>query len=251
MPISEKTRKTLWGKSGNRCAICRRELSVDATSTDDESVVGEECHIVSGKTQGPRHDPTYSAARFDDATNLILLCRVHHKVVDDQTETYTVQKLQQLRAGHEICVASLLTETPRIRVRRLKDNVPTPLVRLASGRDVMAIVEHACAGVFDHDDPTSPEEVDLFSRFLQEAQDWADLSADLEAGDRVKAVFSLNILLQELEQEGFWVFGAREIKRIEGGVGGPALWPESTIRIVRATNPEIIEVDLSAEAKPA
>ena len=47
MAINDKTRKVLWGRSGNRCAICRRELVLDATTVDDVSVVGEECHIVS------------------------------------------------------------------------------------------------------------------------------------------------------------------------------------------------------------
>src|SRR5205085_1467643 len=47
--ISDKTRKLLWGRSGNRCAICRRTLSVDGTVVDAEAVVGEECHIVSGR----------------------------------------------------------------------------------------------------------------------------------------------------------------------------------------------------------
>lgn len=110
----------------------------------------------------------------------------------------------------------------------------------------MAIIEHACAGSFDHDDPESPDEVELFSGFLQELQDWADLSSDLEAGDRVRAVFRVNALLQELEQAGFWVFGTREVQRLEGGKGGPSAWPVSSIRIVRASDPNIIKLDVPA-----
>ena len=47
MALSGKTRKVLWGRSGNRRAICRREIVLDATPSDDASVVGDECHIVS------------------------------------------------------------------------------------------------------------------------------------------------------------------------------------------------------------
>lgn len=106
MPISDRVRKILWGRSGNRCAICRHELVVDATTNDDDSVIGDECHIVSSKPKGPRHDATI--IDFDDLDNLILLCRIHHKVIDDQVATYSVLRLQQIKEGHEAWVLSSL-----------------------------------------------------------------------------------------------------------------------------------------------
>ena len=83
MTISDKTRKILWGKSGNQCAKCRIKLVVNATEADDQSLVGEECHIVSSKAGGPRFDPTFPTSRLDEYENLILLCRVDHKTIDD------------------------------------------------------------------------------------------------------------------------------------------------------------------------
>ena len=133
MAISDKTRKILWGRSGNRCAVCRHELVLDATSSDNESVVGEECHIVSPKAHGPRFDPSPSVDDLDDPANLILLCRVHHKMVDDQRETYTVEVLHTKKIEHEKWVSSMLTvqkPIPSIRVRRITENIPTHLVRL-------------------------------------------------------------------------------------------------------------------------
>jgi hypothetical protein len=59
MGITDKTRKLIWGKSGNRCTMCRHVLCVDATPEDDESIVGDECHIVSKKENGPRYDSSY------------------------------------------------------------------------------------------------------------------------------------------------------------------------------------------------
>lgn len=84
MPISDKTRKILWGRSGNRCAFCRTCLVAEKTELDRESVVGDECHIHSPSPNGPRHEPTLSVEDFDTIDNLLLLCRVHHKMVDDQ-----------------------------------------------------------------------------------------------------------------------------------------------------------------------
>lgn len=247
MGITDKTRKILWGPSGNRCAICRHELVVDATAVDDESVVGDECHIMSGKGQGPRYEAAFPFDRLDEPDNLILLCRVHHKMIDDQHETYTVDLLRSLKANHEKWVSSTLMEQqpiPSVRVRRVKENVPTHLIRLTSGGAILAVVDGASAFAFEHDELKSQLEVDLISGFLQEAQDYGDLSGDLGAGGRVKAVFEMGARLEELEQSGFWVFGGREVRRLEGGVGSPSPFPVAILHVLRATRPEIIKVDL-------
>src|SRR5277367_1301593 len=39
MAISDKTRKILWARSGDRCAECRRQLVEEATRADAESVI--------------------------------------------------------------------------------------------------------------------------------------------------------------------------------------------------------------------
>lgn len=81
---------------------------MDATSLDDESVVGEECHIISGKPGGPRSEPSFPDSEIDGYPNLLLLCRVHHKLVDDQAETYTAELLRQLKQNHETWVSESL-----------------------------------------------------------------------------------------------------------------------------------------------
>jgi hypothetical protein len=101
MPISVKTQKMLWGRAASRCAICLLELVMDASETDDESVVGEACHIVAEKLDGPRGQSELATGKRDKYDNLILLCNVHHKQVDDQVGTYTVEKLHDLKKKHE------------------------------------------------------------------------------------------------------------------------------------------------------
>lgn len=99
--INNKTRKLLWGRSGNLCALCRSKLIMDATPQDSESVVGEECHIISGKPNGPRYNHEFRIDKIDSYSNLILLCGIHHKIIDDHPEKYTAEFLLQLKAGHE------------------------------------------------------------------------------------------------------------------------------------------------------
>ena len=55
MTISDKTRKLLWGRSGNRCAYCRQELVMPG-KTDNDSIVGDECHIIAKRETGPRNN---------------------------------------------------------------------------------------------------------------------------------------------------------------------------------------------------
>jgi hypothetical protein len=81
---------------------------MDATPQDDESVVGDECHIVSREPNGPRYDPGFPLEDIDSYQNLILLCKVHHKMVDDQAETFTASILRQLRGNHEAWVSRAL-----------------------------------------------------------------------------------------------------------------------------------------------
>ncbi|WP_437893323.1 HNH endonuclease [Sorangium sp. So ce124] len=247
MTISDKTRKILWGHSGNRCAFCRTSLMVDATPEDNDSVVGDECHIISGKPGGPRADPAFHRELLDEPDNLLLLCRVHHKMVDDQSETYTADVLKTIRTNHQRWVSSVLAEDgkiPPVRIRRVKDNIPSHLIRLMSGSDVFKIVDRASGYLFDHDDLRSESEVDLVGGFLQEARDWGEISDDLEAADRVRATFDLTNSLRILDEAGFWVFGATETRRLEGGVAAPSSFPVAILRVIRSDDPSIIKIDV-------
>jgi len=248
MSISDKTRKILWARSGNQCAICKRELVVDATPHDDDSVVAEECHIISAREQGPRHDPTYPKENLDSYENLILLCRVHHKMVDDQQDTYTTDILRQMKSNHEVSVAEKLKGTQGarpVRVRRVKQNTPAYLHRLTTGKQVLDVMGNAYAGSLNHDELRNQEEVDLVGGFLQFASDWGEMWSELEPASQVGASFELAQALQELEQAGFFVFGGREVQLLEGGnLEEPSPWPVANLWVLRKNNESIIQVNL-------
>lgn len=103
MGISLKTHKILWGRSGNKCAICKNTLIVDsADSDDDPSIVGDEAHIIARKETFTRGDyNSLTPEQRDHYSNLILLCKVHHKQIDDQPAYYTVERLRDVKAAHE------------------------------------------------------------------------------------------------------------------------------------------------------
>jgi hypothetical protein len=101
MAISSKTRKMLWGKSGAKCAICKTDLVVQSESSEAYFIIGDECHISAQNPDGPRYDGEMSKEDRDNGGNLILLCKNHHKIVDDDISTYTIDFLLSLKRDHE------------------------------------------------------------------------------------------------------------------------------------------------------
>ena len=244
MTITDKTRKLLWGRSGSRCAICKQELIISATSEDNESIVGDECHINSGEINGPRYNPSYPEEKIDSYENLMILCRVHHKMVDDQPSTFTSEILLQIKNNHEISVAEMLSDKQKpkpVRLRRIKKNIPNFLIRITTGKQLIDLISGSYAFSMDHDELRTEEEANLIGGFFQELQDWMDFIDEMEPVDRVKGAYNLTQLIQEVEQSGFFVFAGREIQILEGGVSNePSNWPVALVRILRNDNNEII-----------
>ena len=110
MSILLKTQKMLWGRAAGRCSLseCREELFEDATETDDSVLVGENCHIVAESDGGPRADLAVPMERRNRYANLILLCRNHHKIIDEQVGEYTVERLHSIKQEHEDWVKTQL-----------------------------------------------------------------------------------------------------------------------------------------------
>ncbi|MBN1931642.1 MAG: HNH endonuclease [Desulfobacterales bacterium] len=94
--------KFLWGRSGNRCAICKLELTTDGSS----ETLGEMAHIVGQSRNGPRgnHDLTDR----DTYDNLILLCPTHHVEIDKNHAAWPIERLRAIKADHEAWVSEQL-----------------------------------------------------------------------------------------------------------------------------------------------
>lgn len=248
MSITDKTRKVLWGRSGNRCAICKRELVIDATDKDDESVIGDECHIVSGKPDGPRNAPIFGHDEIDAYENLLLLCKVHHKVIDDQFASYPAEELKRIKNEHESWVQKNLNEKPDfppIKLRR-KGKSPPFMIKVSSGKTLFDLLEGTACYSLDNDEPASLEEAELIGDFFQNIKDTIDICFDLEPRDKVREGFLLNKTIKELEDAGFFIFAMKEDQLwIEGGIGAPMRSPLLWLKILRNTNPAISTVDMT------
>jgi hypothetical protein len=85
-------------------------LVLPATTKDPERVIGKICHIVASSDDGPRGDPMFPQDRRDEPDNLILLCGVHHDMIDVHPNTHTVADVRRWKQEHEDWVQSTLSD---------------------------------------------------------------------------------------------------------------------------------------------
>ncbi|MDL1981226.1 MAG: HNH endonuclease [Deltaproteobacteria bacterium] len=98
--------KILWGRSGNRCAICKIEVTPDG----EIDTIGEIAHIVSRSPEGPRGDDNLPLEKRDEYSNLILLCPTHHSEIDTFIEKWPVSKIHEVKNNHEKWVSDRLEQ---------------------------------------------------------------------------------------------------------------------------------------------
>lgn len=95
----QKTKKRLFAVSGNKCYFpnCNTPLVDKGIGT----VTGEICHIKGKKPESSRYDPNQSDEERHGFDNLVLMCPLHHKIIDDDSNSYTVSRLKEIKVEHE------------------------------------------------------------------------------------------------------------------------------------------------------
>jgi hypothetical protein len=118
--LTDRDRKLLWGRAGSRCSYCRCRLVVEASDLDRESIVGDEAHIISDSPTGPRAHGG-SRDKLDTYDNAILLCKTHHKMIDDQSSSNTADDLRMMKAVHERWVDQALSAAEKAQAAVVAD----------------------------------------------------------------------------------------------------------------------------------
>lgn len=236
MAISNKIRKNLWAKSGNRCAICKIELFTEKESKDKFNI-GEECHIISSRENGPRHKPNLND--YDTFDNLLMLCRNHHKEVDELTDTYTEELLRYIKQNHE----NWVNETLNKELNSEHDQKLQFLTRITSGKQLMDIIFNSFGYRIDHDEIETEEEADYIGDILQTFVDYGEVSDILETHEKVKISLEFSKMLKELEEKGFFLFGGTNLENYANIKDCPI----TTLLIKKKDSKEIIKMDFNEE----
>lgn len=206
------------------------------TFYDDTSIIGEECHIISTKPNGPRCHKILQPREYDQSENLLLLCRVHHKLVDDQENTYTIEYLTEIKRKHEKCVNTTLSSNSQ------NENASFAILpRILTGEQLMASYAGCLVFSFDNDEPQTDSEMRSINSFHQQVQDWGDCWDEIDSGERVEAGYSLSKRIIDLARNGFWIFSIRQTRKLQimgkPGVDKSEAWPVFVMTIVRRRNP--------------
>lgn len=98
--VKENTRRLLYAKSGNMCAMygCTNAL-VHANTAN----ISEICHIEAVNESGARYNDNLSDEYVNSYENLILLCPTCHNIIDNKLNEnlYTVEYVKRMKEVHE------------------------------------------------------------------------------------------------------------------------------------------------------
>jgi hypothetical protein len=107
--IPEQKKLILMGLCGGKCEFrgCNKSVLQDML-TEDKSNFSNYAHIIAASENGPRGDKYSSNRLSDDENNIMVLCRDHHKDIDDFPEKYTVDLLKDMKKEHEDYIRDLM-----------------------------------------------------------------------------------------------------------------------------------------------
>jgi len=132
MSLSIHDRKMLWSMAGNRCSYDHRQERCDEELVRDVNgnlvLEGEECHIVGERPDSPRYVSSFP--EVDSHNNRILMCKKHHKIIDDNEAEYTAEVLLKMKRSHEDSIAERM-KAKEIQPLILQDSVFRTVVERA------------------------------------------------------------------------------------------------------------------------
>ncbi len=245
MTITDRTRKILWVKAGGRCSICREQLVTESTDSDDHSVFGEEAHQIAKAPTGPRARGLADPNSYD---NLILLCRKHHKQVDDQVNHYTVERLKEIKWKHEEWVASLGASTRPGPVRLIPDPAypaPKALQIITTGDALWKLVDGVKSFFPEGPENITSDDQDLIDAFFDAVDGWMNVASDLDSfGAKRQASRNLGEHIKALAEAGFLVGASERHLLLTGGIDEePWPWRAVDIQVHRLTEIQPSDAD--------
>jgi len=107
--VADRTKLKLYAAAGARCSFSGCGVPL----YQQGSVVGEIAHIRARSPGGPRYVPGLTDDQLNGLANLLLLCQMHHKIVDDHPDEYPIDALQSVKAQHESGIQAMPVPLPQ------------------------------------------------------------------------------------------------------------------------------------------
>lgn len=111
--FTERTIAIIWASSGGLCYICHEYLLENST-TKRRVKHGQIAHIVAAEKNGPRGNDPLPIKDRNKPSNLMLLCGMCHKEIDDirTAGSYSKTRLLKIKDEHESKIKALMTAQP-------------------------------------------------------------------------------------------------------------------------------------------
>jgi hypothetical protein len=116
--IPDPVTNRLFSLSGNECAFpgCTNPVTHQEAPGEKPVTVAQRAHLVGVGRQGPRSKAVPLSEDPNTVENLMLLCGVHHPIVDSNPRIYSVEVLAKFKADHEARVAPKELRVPSVQV---------------------------------------------------------------------------------------------------------------------------------------
>ena len=114
--------------------------------------------------------------------------------------------------------------------------------RIATGTALISIIAGSHAHLMENDDLQTDVELELVGSFLQNISDYGDLWGDLGPYERTKAAFDLQHEIDELESNGFLVYGCQQTEPHRYRIEDKARTVEMQVLyvfVLRKSNPRV------------
>lgn len=98
--LPAKVKQEVVFRAFGRCERCHQLLTEDPL-TLLKTTQDVFAHIIAASSDGPRGDIFLSPQLAVDPDNIMLMCAVCHKTIDDHPELYTVEKLRRMKTTRE------------------------------------------------------------------------------------------------------------------------------------------------------
>jgi len=218
MTIKQKDIKILWGRSGNRCAICKIFLTQDASSVTASFTLGEQAHIVGDKPGSARSESLLTSEQRDSYHNLILLCPTHHAEIDSNVSDWPVERLHQIKSEHELWVSEKLDESTdhvKIAKQAIIESIVDSAVTLCDFENWQAWT----SGALSTDPQWDKQHLDMIRSFRRKILStiWLDEFEELKRSATTLAVLlelAVNKYLEHANLEGNRYYSFRFYKAV-------------------------------------
>ena len=237
MSFSSEIKQQAMVACGRRCCVCHKFCGNNM-----------EVHHIKARADG-------GSDTFENAIPLCFDCHAEVRQYDSKHPKgirFTEQELiqhrnrwySQIEAGinkKNVCPSDSITDNS-IKITRQEGYRDIMLSRVTTGRELINYIQGVSAMEYNHDDLFTREEAVAVSNFVQQVSEIIDWDYLVEPSDYIMQGFELNTVIKSLENAGFWVFCAREKRRISGGETEPADFPTLLLQIRRKDSPEIFAI---------